>query len=357
MRINFIMADINISGGVKAVFEFSNELMKLGHNVRVIYPIVRLNSGAKIFEFKKQGSRIKRSIINYFKPNQADWFDLKAKLIKVPTLSEKYIPDADFCIATWWATAYVVAKYSQRKGEKFYLVQHYETWGGPKYKVDQSYKLGLKLIIHSNWLKNILENQLKVKPEVLILHAPDRDQIYYEPNNFKEENKIRILMCYRRQKWKGAQDGITAFDLAQKKCPQAKLVLFGESKGKNFPKYAEYHGWTVKDDLRKLYNSADIFLFSSLKEGFGMPPLEAMACKVPVVTTSVGAVPDYAIQGKTALVSEPGNIKILADNLVKLIQDKNLREKIGQAGYNYTKNITWQKATEELEQVFKKYHG
>jgi glycosyltransferase involved in cell wall biosynthesis len=86
-----------------------------------------------------------------------------------------------------------------------------------------------------------------------------------------------------------------------------------------------------------------------------MPPMEAMACRLAVVTTNVGAVPDYTIPGKTALVSPPRDIKKMAQNIIKLIENKDLREEIAQNGCDYIKQFTWGKATEQLEEVFKKY--
>ena len=85
-----------------------------------------------------------------------------------------------------------------------------------------------------------------------------------------------------------------------------------------------------------------------------MPPMEAMACKVAVAATRAGAVPDYAIADKTALVSEIGDIEGLAKNIIYLVENRNERNRIAENGYNYIKQFTWERATEQLEEVFKK---
>jgi len=354
MKITFVLPGIGLSGGVKAVFEFANYLQKRGHTVFVVYSLIPIKFGAKWYNFRFLASALLHVIRDFRRSDYLDWFDLKANLIKVPTLQENWIPNADIIVATWWETAYWVSKYSKQKGKKFYLAQHYETWGGPKKKVDNSYKLGLRIIVNSTWLKNILENEVGVKVESLIFHSPDREQFYSESKR-RSDNTIRILMPYRRENWKGSEDGIKVFKIVKEKFPYAQLIMFGPELKSEIPICTKYHKRPSNSQLRRLYNSCDIFIFPSWYEGFGMPPMEAMACRLAVVTTNVGAVPDYAIPGKTALVSPPRDIKKMAQNVIKLIENKDLREEIAQNGCDYIKQFTWGKATEQLEEVFKKY--
>lgn len=354
MKITFILPSIEISGGTKAVFEFANHLDNRGHDVFVVYPLMPMRSGAKWYNIKNLVGRSKSAIAKLRQDIRVEWFDFKANLIRVPTFTERYIPNADIVVATWWATAYYVSRYSNNKGAKFYLAQHYEIWGGPEEKVNNSYKLGLRIIVNSTWLKNILQEKLNVEIEALILHAPDLEQFYPEDRE-KTNDTIRILIPYRKEEWKGAEDGIRAFEMVKEKYQEVKLVMFGSPREDDVPRYVEFHELPVKDKLRKLYNSCDIFVFPSHHEGFGMPPMEAMACKRAVVTTNVGAVPDYTIPGETALVSPPKAPELLAENILRLVEDGELRKRIAEAGHNYiTRNFSWAKAAEELEQVFER---
>jgi len=354
MKITFILPNIEVSGGVKAVFEFANHLQNRGHNVYVIYPLLPMSSGTKWYNIRNLLSRYRGAIVRLKQAPCIKWFNLKANLIRVPTLEEKYVPDADIIVATWWATAYYVSGYGKSKGEKFYLAQHYEIWGGPEEKVNNSYKLGLRIIVNSTWLKNILQNKLGVEVEALILHSPDLDQFYWEDKK-KNNDKIRILMPYRKIPWKGIEDGIKAFEIVREKYPDIQLVMYGPDSGENVPKYAEFYEKPSNDKLREIYNSCDIFVFPSHQEGFGMPPMEAMACKCAVVTTSVGAVPDYTIPGETALVSPPNSPELMAENIIKLVENEELRKGVSEAGYNHVvRNFSWDKAAEKLEQTFNK---
>ena len=353
MKIVFVLSEIGLSGGVKVVFEYANRLQERGHDVSVIYPLFPMRGKAKWFDVKKLVNRVLRVIVNLKHGNHVDWFNLKANLIRVPVISEKNIPDADIIVATWWETAYYIKGYSRNKGKKFYLIQHYEIWGGPKEKVDKTYRLGLHNIVISNWLKNILES-LGTKVEAVILNGVNSDEFYPEYVE-RDDSKIRILMPYRSQEWKGIKDGLKALEIVKGDHENVRLVMFGPKprKGELF-KGVEFHLQPTQNELRRIYNSCDIFVFPSCCEGFGLPPMEAMACKCAVVTTNVGAVPEYTIPRKTALVSPPDDAKDLAKNIIRLIENDKERRKIAENGYNHIKQFTWDKATDQLERVFKR---
>lgn len=354
MRITFVLPDIGVCGGVKAVFEFANYLHKRGHEVWVAYPLILAYPARTTFyNIRHFGRKMEEALGRIKHAFSRRWFDLKANLIRVPVLAERYIPDADIVVATSWPTAYCVSKYSASKGEKFYLVQHYETWDGPEKLVNDSYRLGLRIIVNSTWLKNILEDKLGIEVEELIPHSPD--PAFYPENRERAGRVLRILMPHRKGEWKGVADGIAAFKRAKKECPNIHLVMFGLGGGSDVPEWVEFHKNPCQDELRKIYNSCDIFLFPSWHEGFGMPPMEAMACKRAVVTTNVGAVSDYAIADKTAIICPPRSPELLAKGIIKLIKNRRLLNQISEAGYNYiVKNFSWERSTRALERTFKK---
>ena len=366
MKITFITSGFGLSGGTKAIFEFSNHLVKRGHQVFIVCSLTPFifegkwfNPGnflTKILRLVKKSKGCGRKI---------DWFDLdpRVKLLAVPSLAEKHILDADIILATWWETAYFVKRYSAKKGKKFYLVQDYEIWCGGKEKVDKSYNLGLKNIVNSTWLKNKLE-KIGAEVETVILHAPDHQQFY--PKKIEKKGKktcpeciegIRILIPYRKEERKGTKIGLEAFKIVKEKHPEVELIMFGQEPigDKIDGLEIEYHLSPVKDDLRKLYNSCNIFCYPALEEGFGMPPMEAMACKIPVVIYNIGAVPEYTITGQTALICRAGDVEKMAENIIELIENEAKRKEIAERGRQHIQQFTWAKATEQLENIFKKY--
>jgi glycosyltransferase involved in cell wall biosynthesis len=80
-----------------------------------------------------------------------------------------------------------------------------------------------------------------------------------------------------------------------------------------------------------------------------------MACKVACVITNVGAVPDYTIPGETAIVVPPKQPEKLAQGILYLLQDDRRRQRIAESGNKYIKRFSWNKATDQLENIFTKY--
>ena len=138
------------------------------------------------------------------------------------------------------------------------------------------------------------------------------------PKHIAEDvSSQRILAPYQNQtgRFKGAEDAIRAFEIVRERFPNVQFVMFDIEKGK-VPDWIEFHVNPSDEELRELYCSCDIFVFPSWVEGFGLPPMEAMACKCAVVTTNVGAIPDYTIPGETALVVPPRESESLAKNII-----------------------------------------
>lgn len=85
-------------------------------------------------------------------------------------------------------------------------------------------------------------------------------------------------------------------------------------------------GYVDEVDKAAIYQQADLFVFPSLYEGFGMPVLEAMAAGVPVVTSNVSSFPEVA--GDAALLADPLDVPALADSMQRLLLDNDLRQTV-----------------------------
>jgi glycosyltransferase involved in cell wall biosynthesis len=94
-------------------------------------------------------------------------------------------------------------------------------------------------------------------------------------------------------------------------------------------------------------------VFPSIYEAFGIVLLEAMACGKPVVASNVGGIPFVVEEGKTGLLFESGNVEDLADKIVTILKDEELREKMGEAGRERAKEFTWDKIAERTVEVYK----
>lgn len=93
-------------------------------------------------------------------------------------------------------------------------------------------------------------------------------------------------------------------------------------------------------DLPALYAGAEMFVYPSLYEGFGIPPLEAMACGVPVITSNTSSLPE--VVGDAAIQVTPTDTPALRDHMVRLLQDQNLRAQSSRAGREQAAKFSWQ---------------
>jgi len=111
-------------------------------------------------------------------------------------------------------------------------------------------------------------------------------------------------------------------------------------------------GYVADEDLPALYSLADVFAFPSLYEGFGLPPLEAMACGTPVVCSNASSLPE--VVGQAALTVDPLDVDALTDALRRALSDEPLRAELTQMGLARVRCFTWEQAASTLLDVYRR---
>lgn len=107
-------------------------------------------------------------------------------------------------------------------------------------------------------------------------------------------------------------------------------------------------------ELVTLYSQADVFVFPSFFEGFGVPPLEAMACGVPVITSNTSALPE--VVGDAALLIDPHDIGAIANAISQVLENEQLQEQLRQKGYERAKQYTWAESARKMLSVYQKLY-
>ena len=107
-----------------------------------------------------------------------------------------------------------------------------------------------------------------------------------------------------------------------------------------------FPGYVSDADLAELYRHAIAFVFPSHFEGFGIPPLEAMACGTPVIASAGGALPE--VVGDAALMIQPGDRQQLADAMTRVLTNEKLRADLRRRGMERAPQFTWRRAAEQL---------
>ena len=110
-------------------------------------------------------------------------------------------------------------------------------------------------------------------------------------------------------------------------------------------------GFVSNDDLPKLYSAAEAFVYPSLYEGFGLPPLEAMACGCPVISSDRGSLAE--VVGDAAWIVEPEDMEDICDALLKLYSEPKSRAALVQKGLAHSKEFSWERAARETLAVYR----
>lgn len=348
MRINMVLPFpvTKPVGGAKVMYEYANRLADLGHTIQIFHSIERP------FKKSKTPTWVKEFVFKLRAVTRPKWFPLNARVncFIVPAITNKYLPDADIVMATWWQMAYAINDLAPAKGKKFNLIQDFEVWAGMEDKVKASYSLPVQHIVIAKYLQELV-TAVSGKQPLHIPNAVDEKKflVTAQPGQRRSQS---VIMMYSRELRKGSRFGIAALQQLKEKYPAMQATLFGVySKPEGLPVWIAYHH--KPSNLAALYNSAAIFCSPSLGEGWALPPAEAMACGCAVVCTDIGGHKDYAMHNETALLVTPEDVSALAQAIEHLMINDSDRNRIATNAINMMKNeFSWQRSAQKLEHAF-----
>lgn len=305
MKVTFVLPCISMTGGVRVVVAYADRLRKRGHQVHVIhkpYPTIPLRSRVSAL-LKGQGNIPSEEC----RISDFGVTDLPSTTVRhAGPIVDADVPDADVVVATWWETAEWVASLSPEKGAKVHFVQHHEVFDYlPTARVRAAYKLPMYRIVVAQWLVDVLAKEYGCREVSLVPNGIEIRRFDAPP---RQKNAIPTVgFFYALPHWKGCDVSIAAFQLAAERVPNLRLISFGAlppSRDLSLPAGTKYYRRPVPELLPKLYAQCDAWLFASRSEGFGLPLLEAMACRTPVIATTAGAAPELLQQGGGILVEK-----------------------------------------------------
>ena len=160
---------------------------------------------------------------------------------------------------------------------------------------------------------------------------------------------------------------IDAFALVRKRgLDHLKLVLIGDEISKytalrravhqhQLHKYVRFLGYLPEETLAVMYRLAGVFVFPSLYEGFGLPPLEAMASGTPVVTSNVSSLPEVC--GDAAVLVDPHDPQAIADGIYRVLSDERLRREMVHKGIARAGQFSWEQSVRRVRQIYGEVSG
>jgi glycosyltransferase involved in cell wall biosynthesis len=358
MRITFVLPSYAWKpiGGFRVVYEYANGLIARGHEVSIVHPRrlgpARPPTGSLYRRIRWRAAKLRDWA---FRPS-VHWqhVDRKVRMQYAPGLGASNVPEGDVIFATAWQTAEYVANYPASKGRKFYLIMDFAPWLGPRDQIEATWRQPLRKITISRWLyEQVCSATGDLRNTVNIPIAIDhrRFRITADINRRAKQ----VTMYYGYAGYKAAGDGISALDIARRRHQDMRVEIFGQlsRKPQDVPPWAFYHGNISEGNLIDIYNRSAIFLCSSVAEGFALPPAEALACGCAVVSTDCGGIREFARQEVTALLSPPHDPPALASNLIRLLDDDNLRRRLAADGNHAIREFTWNRSTDQLEKFIR----
>lgn len=351
MKITFVLPFAGLAGGIRVVAIYAELLQKLGHEVFVIsQPRKKPTFKQKIKSLIKGDIKLfeKKSGYSYF-----DDLDVTHKILETnrPVMDED-LPDADVVVATWWTTAERVANLSPSKGAKVYFMQDY---GAPNQELDKivpTWLLPLHMVTISKWLVELIHQQCGEIPIDLVPNSVDLN--LFKSDLRSKNNQPTVGLIYRTLGTKGIDIALKAVEIAQQQVPELQLLMFGNSKlDKTLkpPANTNYYFQLTDEQIVNIYNSCDAWLFPSILEGFGLPILEAMACRTPVIGTPAGAAPELLSQGGGILV-KPEDSEDMAKAIIEICQMSNEEWRwMSDKAYSTATSYTWDDAAKLFEQA------
>ena len=190
---------------------------------------------------------------------------------------------------------------------------------------------------------------------------PREEDVVRVRERFQLESEF-VLYAGNVKPHKNLERLIEAFHLVRKRgLDHLKLVMIGDEISKytalrravhqhQLHKYVRFLGYLPEVTLAVMYRLAGVFVFPSLYEGFGLPPLEAMASGTPVVTSNVSSLPEVA--GDAAILVDPYDPRSIADGIYRVLSDERLRRDLRRKGVARAGMFSWEQSVRRVRAIY-----
>jgi glycosyltransferase involved in cell wall biosynthesis len=322
VKITFVIPFVSLTGGIRVLLAYANWLQDVGHDVTVAYPLwpyrFHFTRREQIREFRRELGRA---------PG-VEWTRLRCPLQRIPIVANRFIPVGDLVIASAWPTVHDVARLDPSKGRKVQVVFHHESGTGPERRIRAIYELPFRRIACAWAVRDLMLARFGCQIHDVVPCGVDT-AIFF-PDGDRRDDTVMVL--YHDAPRKGWDDAMAALERLRQRRPDVRIRMCGTVWPRHVPPAFEFTLAPSDAELRRLYSTSTLLLYPSRDEGFALPPLEAMACGCPVVTTAVGAVPEFARDGENACVVSPGDVNGMADRMEMVLGDAAMQSRLSRCG-------------------------
>lgn len=321
-------------GGVAMIFEFASELAARGHHIQLVHHSTRGRGVDSLAE--------------------VDWYDFPDTIdhifIDLDTMSAEDFPSGDVVFAHAPSD-----HMPERIGLPVIFIQGFQMFR--RELEEPSFHAPCPKLCVAPWLVEVGIREFGV-PEEQLHHVPlGLRHDTYRLITPLAERPPRVSFCYNPHIQKGAPMAVRVLRRVRSELPELDAVAFGSgAPDMKLPHWLDYRRDPPREELvGDVYNRSRVFLGTSRLEGFGLPPIEAMACGAALACTDNGGSAEYAFHGETALVSEPGDDATMAEHVVRLLTDDSERLRLAEAGRRHVETFRWSRSAEILEKFLHAY--
>jgi len=217
-----------------------------------------------------------------------------------------------------------------------------------------SIKNAIHLITDSHYVKNDIVNTYNYNPQnCTVIYAAASKKFHFK-NLPREKIILTVSSIDPRKNLKSVIEAYSQIST------DYTLVIVGK-KSRSFAEISleevdidskiEFTGYLSDNDLIDLYNRAEIFIYASFFEGFGIPPLEAQSCGSSCIVSNVTSLPE--VYQESVLYCNPSDLESIKKALLKLIQNDDLRKRLSKEGFENAKRFDWDKSAIQMVNVIK----
>jgi len=353
MRVVFVLGEANLSGGVRIVAEHGRLLHERGHTVTVVCYAPRATPISRRLLARLRGRPMK------VRTGKSHLDNVPFEVRRIPQgqrLTREMLPDSDLLVATWWETAEWIANMPPEKGVKVNFLQHYEAhpWL-PADRVDAVWRMPMHKIVVSNWLADIARDKFGDSNVRLVPNGIDTDRFAFVDRAPSGERVVGGMFAGMDKKsFKRFWLACETVETVRRRGRACTFAGFGARRpypDEQLPEGARFEFAPPQTRIAQIYASCDCWLFTSDKEGYGLPLLEAMACGTPVVATPAGAAPELLASGGGKLVNSD-DPEVLADAVEEILNlDVDAWRAMSRAARAEAERHAWSVISDRMEEA------
>jgi len=323
MKISFVEPHLRLYGGIRRIIELANRLVARGHEVTIFHPDGRPCSWMRCDAAIKKSDDLllqNHKVIIYNSHHPPVYYLVKKARSDLKVFYALGLYSREFLksgIPLWYFLC------NPRDAARMFFIE-------------RSLRSGYLVLSNSTWMHLWLLENMGIDSKLLI--GGVNTGIFYPASSPKRPDRITVLCSGDPRKGKGTRAVLRAIEAIKKEEPRISLDTY-------------YNKGIPQEKMAEVYSSADIFVDNQQHGGWNNPVAEAMACRVPVVCSDIGAVGDFAFHEKTALLVPVDDSEAIGSSVLRLIRDSDLSERLRENAYQHIRRFTWDASAARLEEI------